>query len=328
MQAPTPPQPQQPPNPRHPDFYDDEIDLIELWNVIWQGKWIIAGITTLFAATAVIVSLMLPNIYRSEVLLAPASSDDKSALASLAGQFGGLASLAGIDMGGSSDQAALALEVLKSRVFIGNFIQKHELAVPLMAARGWDSDTNEWAIDPDIYNSEEQKWVRDVSPPKKVEPSALEMHEVFIKDVLTISEDKKTGLVNVGLELMSPVAAETWLSLLIQDLNEYMRTKDILEAQKSINYLSGQLNKTSVTEMQRIFYQLIEQQTKKMMLAEVRDEYIFKTVDPAIAPEKKYKPKRALICILATLIGGMLGIVVVFIKNAIESRARTESVTR
>lgn len=44
---------------------DDEIDLRELWETLWQGKLQIAGITAVFAIASVIIALMLPNIYRS-----------------------------------------------------------------------------------------------------------------------------------------------------------------------------------------------------------------------------------------------------------------------
>lgn len=52
------------------------------------------------------------------------------------------------------------------------------------------------------------------------------------------------------------------------------------------------------------------------MFAEVRDEYVFKTIDPALAPEEKAKPKRALICVLGTLLGGMLGVAIVLVRFA------------
>lgn len=52
------------------------------------------------------------------------------------------------------------------------------------------------------------------------------------------------------------------------------------------------------------------------MLAEVQEEFIFKIVDPAIAPETKESPRRALICVLGTLLGGMFGVVIVLIRFA------------
>jgi LPS O-antigen subunit length determinant protein (WzzB/FepE family) len=50
------------------------------------------------------------------------------------------------------------------------------------------------------------------------------------------------------------------------------------------------------------------------MFSEVRDEYVFRTIDPAVIPEEKFKPKRALICIFMTLIGGVVGDGLVFLN--------------
>ena len=106
--------------------YDDEIDLRELIRVLWAGKWLIAVIT--FAATviAVIVALLLPNIYRAEALLAPNDQEGSGGLSALSAEYGGFASLAGINLGGgSADKATMGLEILKSRKFISEFIERH-----------------------------------------------------------------------------------------------------------------------------------------------------------------------------------------------------------
>ena len=51
-----------------------------------------------------------------------------------------------------------------------------------------------------------------------------------------------------------------------------------------------------------------------MMLAEVSDEYVLKTVDPAQVPDKKDQPKRALIVVLGTMFGGMLSMLIVLVR--------------
>ena len=66
--------------------------------------------------------------------------------------------------------------------------------------------------------------------------------------------------------------------------------------------------------MQQVFYQLIESETRTVMLANAQDEYVFETVDPAVVPQEKSSPKRALIAILATMMGGMLSVFVVFVR--------------
>ncbi len=82
-----------------PSLTNDEIDLRELFSVIWKGKWLIIAITTVFAIASVVFAVLQPNIYKSEALLASASEEQGGGLSALASQFGGLASLAGVNLG-------------------------------------------------------------------------------------------------------------------------------------------------------------------------------------------------------------------------------------
>ncbi|MCV5264094.1 hypothetical protein OFC55_41165, partial [Escherichia coli] len=78
-------------------------------------------------------------IYRADALLSPAESSNGGGLSKLAGQFGGLASLAGVNLGSSdSSQTELAVQVMRSRKFIDSFVKNHDLLVPLMAAKDWN----------------------------------------------------------------------------------------------------------------------------------------------------------------------------------------------
>ena len=297
----------------------DEIDLRELWDVLWNGKWVIIAITFVFAVASVLYALSLPNIYKSEALLAPADENSGGGLAGMAGQFGGLASLAGVSFGGGgADKVTLALSVLKSREFISYFIEKHNLLVPLMATKGWDREKDELIIDSDVYNPKTDTWVRGVSSPKKPEPSMQEAHKVFLEHC-SVSQDKETAFVSLGFESYSPSVSKQWVDWLVEDINLKLKARDVAEAERSIKYLTGQLEKTSIADMRSIFYELIEEQTKTIMFAEVRDEYVFKTIDKAVVPELKYKPKRSLICILGGMLGGMLAVVIVFVRYFISS---------
>ncbi|MDB4453446.1 Wzz/FepE/Etk N-terminal domain-containing protein [Pseudomonadales bacterium] len=295
---------------------DDEIDLRELWNALWEGKTQIAAITSVFAIASIVIALMLPNIYRSEALLAPAAESEGGGLAALAGQFGGLASMAGINLSdGATDPTVVAIEILKSRRFIKTFIANHNLLVPLMAADGWNDTTDTLEIDESIYDTDNQQWVREVSAPLKPKPSDIEAHEVFKDDILSVSQDKKSGLVTIGVNFYSPTLAKQWVDWLVTDLNFYMRNKDLASAERTIDYLTQQLNRTSIADMQTIFYQLIEEQTKIIMLANVRQDYVLEVIDPAVVPEKKAKPNRMMICILVTMLGGLISVAAVLIRK-------------
>lgn len=301
--------------PMQNNIADDEIDLRILFSVIWQGKWLIIAITALFAVASVVYAINQPNIYKSEALLAPAEQEGSGGLAGLAGQFGGLASLAGVNLGGgSSNKAQLAIEVLKSRQFTSDFIQKHNILTDLMAAESWDMQTNTVIYDSEIFDAENNKWVREVKAPFKPKPSMQEAYKEF-SEILSASTDKETGMVKIAVEHVSPYVAKQWVSWLIQDINQTMKERDVQEAIKSTDFLTQQLEQTKIADIRAVLYKLVEEQTKTIMFAKVRDEYVFKTIDAALVPEEKFKPSRALIVILGTLLGGILSVLCLLIKE-------------
>lgn len=298
----------------------DEIDLLELWNALWQRRLLILLTTFLGALIAVAVALWLPNIYTSTATLAPSEEQQGGGLSALASQFGGLASLAGVSLGGgAADKTAIAVEIAGSRQFMTRFVREHKLEIPLMAISGMDKESGELIIDPDIYDNAKQQWVRDVPTGKSVAPTDWELYKEISK-AITIEQDKKSGFVTVSADYYSPVIAKQWVDWFIADLNLYMKNRDQIDAQRNINYLKQQLEKTSVADMQTVFYQLIEQQTKTLMLSEVNPEYVFKTLDPAVVAEEKTKPKRALIAVLGTVLGGMFGVLIALIQHALRRR--------
>lgn len=300
---------------RHSDYQDDEIDLRELFGIIWQGKWWIIAITFVFAVGSVVYSLSLPNIYKSEATLAPTEEASGGGLSQMAGQLGGLASLAGVNLGGNStDKTTIALEILKSRAFIKSFVEKYDILPELMAVEEWNRGTG-LVFNREVYNSDTKEWVREVEPPKQPAPSSWEYVKVFRDQVLQVTKDDTTGLVTIAINHQSPEVAEQWVGWLIEEINNHMRERDIQEAQRSLEYLDKELQNTSLSDMQQVFYELIEKQTQTIMLANVRPEYIFQTLDPAVLPEQKAKPSRALICIIGTFLGGFLSVGFVLIKN-------------
>ncbi|MDB2659556.1 Wzz/FepE/Etk N-terminal domain-containing protein [Luminiphilus sp.] len=302
-------------------YPDDEIDLKELFMVLWSGKWLISAVTGAAAIVSVVVALSLPNIYTASALLAPAESSG-GGLSGLMKQYGGLASLAGVSLPGGEEgsRAQLGMQLMKSRSFIGDFVERHDILPELMAVESWNQDTGEIVFDPDDYSPDNKTWVRDVDLPKRPKPSLLEAHEEFM-DILGVSEDKQTGYVTISIEHHSPTVAAQWVNWLVEDINAVVKAQNVDEATKSIEYLTQQIANTSLADLQAMFFELIQSQTETVMLAEVRPEYVFKTIDPAVVPEEKSKPSRALICVLGTLLGGMLGVVIVLIRHYARSEA-------
>ena len=295
--------------------YDDEIDLRELFGVLWAGSRKIIAITAVFAFVSVIYALSLSDQYKATVLLAPAQSDS-SDLSGALGQLGGLASLAGVDIGGGdSSEAQMAQEIMKSWSFIDVFIAENNISVEVYAAEGWSRGSNELQIDDDIYDAETKTWLVENDNTGEVgPPSSWVLFEAF-SERLVVSENKKSGLVSVSIEYYSPQIAKQWLDMYVAAINAHMQQRQMEKVTNNINYLQAQIENTSIAEMREVFYTIIAEQTKNKMLSEASPEYAFVAVSPSMVPEEKSQPERAFICILGTLLGGILSVLLVLVMH-------------
>ncbi len=295
--------------------YDDEIDLRELFGILWSGKIKIIVITAIFAVGSVLFALSIPNQYKATALLAPAQSDS-GGLSSALGQLGGLASLAGVSIGGGeSSQSKIAQEIMKSWSFVETFISDNDLEVEVYAAEGWSRDSGVLKIDDDIYDTSQQSWlIEDDDTGELRPPTSWELFERF-EEMLSVSEDKKSGLVSVSIDYYSPQMAKKWLDRYVSAINEHMQSRQVAKVSNNIAYLEAQIDKTSIAEMKEVFYTIIEEQTKDKMVAEASPDYAFVAVSPSMVPEEKSQPKRALICILGTLLGGVMSVVLVLVGH-------------
>lgn len=251
-------------------------------------------------------TLTISNTYLSETTLSPTEEASGGGLSNLSGQLGGLASLAGISLGGeSTDQVTVALEIIKSRQFIANFVSKYNIKKDLMASSEYNAENNLLVIDPDLYDEQSQTWTRPSINGRPPEPTNLEVYESFLQR-LTVERDPNTGLIKLALEFYSPHLAQEWLTLLVNQLNSGMRRREIQSAKENIEYLEAKVQQIGDIEMKTVFYQLIQEQTKQLMLAEVRTDFVFTIIDPPYTPELKHAPRRALICIAAAFLSGFL----------------------
>lgn len=306
-QAPPPAPPAGYPYPYpYPSSYpieDDEIDLRKLWQAVVEHRALVAAITSVATAIAVAVALLLTPIFRAEVLLAPVANDSKAGLGGLASQFGDLAGLVGINLGGSgADPTQEAVATLKSRVLTEAFI-KDENLLPVLFENDWDADKKKWKHDnPD-----------DI-------PTLWKAYELFDRDLRTISVDKKTGLVTLAIEWRDPEQAAAWANELVARVNRQRQLEAIEEAENSIGYLREQLGRTNAVEVQQAIYRLIETQTKAIMVAKARKDYAFKIIDPAVPPEKKTKPKRAIIALFGFAAGLALAVLFAFVRSNREKK--------
>lgn len=280
----------------------DRVFLSEIAQRLWHDKSFIAGAMLISAILASIYALQIPNKYQASILLRPQGAQNE--IGGLARQYGGLANLAGINLASTegSTKTALALEVISSKRFSYDFATRHSMLPKLFAAESWAWETQILHLDPEIYDDEKNKWVRQVDFPRKPLPSPEELHELWGK-ILSIKEDKKTGFIKISATHISPIFAKELLELLITDINETLRAQDLNESKRAISYLNEQIKQTNISEIRELLTDLLRSNMEAQMMATVEPNYIFSIIDPPTVPEQKSEPIRALFFILGALIG-------------------------
>lgn len=293
---------------------NDEISVPMVLALFWKQKIVILFIMVISVIGTWIYLYFQPEIYRSQVLLSP-TSHEQSGIQGMAGQLGGLASIAGINLSSNAvSMTQIALSTLESRTFINAFVEKHNILIPLLAGKGFDRSSEETIIDTKIFD--EGSWTfRRVTR----EPTLWDVYWAF-KEMLTVSTNPSTGLVEITLDFVNPKLAKEWLDLIVEDINLWMKAEAIEEASKNIKYLNEKLIDIPSLEIRSIFHSLIEEQTKKLMLAEVQEQYAFKVIDPAVEPISIYKPKKKIMLVISALFGLLLSMFLILVGDYIAKR--------
>lgn len=102
----------------------------------------------------------------------------------------------------------------------------------------------------------------------------------------------------------------------IEMANERIRARTIAEAERNVAYLNEHLTNTSVVAVQNSISTLLENQIKKIMLAQGTDQYAFRVIDPALPPERSSFPKRIVWGILVSFIGLTVSIAFAIFRRA------------
>ena len=295
-----------------PNMPDAEISLIESWRLVMRYKTMIIAIVFVLTAISIVVVLLMRPVYRSVVLLAPATVENvQGGIAALAGQLGGIVSLAGLSSSGSN-LTEEAIAILTSRSFTKQFISKENL-MPILFSDEWDEVNGQW----------------DVNDPDNV-PSDEDAYRLFNEDVRAVNAVKKSEMITLSIEWYDRDLAAEWANRLVWQLNQYLRSRDIAEAQKSIEFLNQELSKSNTVELRQGVSNLIERQIETVMLANVREQYAFRVLDPAVASDvdKRVRPKRKIIVITSFIIAFLIAMLAAVVRYQIENGVNESSSAR
>ena len=290
------------------DNYPDEINIKDLIFALAAQKKFIALFTAFFAFSSIFFALSAPEKWNSSALLSPASSVGMS----VGGSSGasGLSALAGINLSskGGVDPSSKASATITSRDFLNHLLGFDGVLKNLMAFESYDKASQKSNYNKSMYDTEKESWKDGMRP------TAQQVYQAYLSS-LSIRIDKFTSFINIDISHGSPIFAKEFLELIIQEVNNISRIRDLNDAEESLTYLYGQLGSIQQSEVKVSVSQIIESQLKKQMMASIKKNYILEPIDSAFIPELRSSPQRTKIVIAWTIIGFILSIIMVIVRH-------------
>jgi uncharacterized protein involved in exopolysaccharide biosynthesis len=284
---------------------DDTLGWDQLFAALRRRAALMVALPIMVAALALAASYLVEPRYRVKAVLIPQQSNQQQGLlGSLAAQVGGMAALAGVDLGGSMNKFE-AIEVLRSRSLAEEFINSRKL-LPLLFPKDWDADRQQWkATDRDEV------------------PSLADGVREFDRRVRAVAEDRRTGLVTLSIEWRDRKVAADWANDLIRRANARMQAREIDEARRTIEYLTRKASSEESVAVREGLYKIVESQYKSMALASVRQDFAFRVIDAASPPDADdiAVPRRA----VYAAVGGFVGLLISGLLLLFEVRRRAKS---
>jgi uncharacterized protein involved in exopolysaccharide biosynthesis len=99
-----------------------------------------------------------------------------------------------------------------------------------------------------------------------------------------------------------------------------LREQALQDAEANVEYLRQELAETNVVALQQAMSGLLESELQKLMLARGNEEFAFRIIDDAEPPKESVRPRKALVVILVTMLGGLSGLAWVAFSHLFRSR--------
>lgn len=271
---------------------EDEISLLDLGLTVAENLRLLVLAPLVAGSLSLLVTTYgMEPTFASKTTVMPPGSSSGGAAAALAGQFGGLASLAGISLPGGAGAKPMAY--LQSETLQNTLIDRFDLVKR--------------------YKSELKADARK-----------------SLAGLVKISEDKKTGLISIEVTDKDPAFAAQLANAHVEELQKILNQKALEDARIRRKFLEQQIEEASKKPYQSplvrdtVLQGLIRQfETTRIEEAGADTSARIQQVDVAQAPERKSGPKRALIAVITTLAAGFALLLLVFVRKAL-SNASTD----
>ncbi len=306
---------------------EEERTLLDYWRVLVKRKWLIIILVFVSVFATAIISLFETNIYQSKTVIAPVSdSGRKGRLAALASRLTGMPR---ITLPGSASSSEI-IALLNSNILRQEIIRKYNL-LPVLFYEQWDAKKKDWKKD-DTFAFNPFKLigsiVKVIRPEDKVTLKREKKEEEGVPSIwdglraldnmVRVNDNIDRNTIEISVDFHDPEKAAAILEDFLTTLNSHMSDEAKRVANTNRRYLEEQLKHTSDPFIKQKIYTLIAHQVETSIMAEVKENFAFKVLDPPTVPDRKIKPKRASMVILSFLLSLFAAIFLAFFLENIE----------
>lgn len=270
-------------------YQEGELNLFDLVKVILKNLKFIGIFVFIIVVFTAIISLIMTPTYESKAVIIPSGviSKDTGAASFLATQFG-IAPPA-------SPISSEIVNLLKSNILKERIIKRYDLLKLLLG----------------------DKYKRDEDENKLIWKGIRTLN-----NMTKINFVQKDNIVEITIGYKDPRIARDLVSYTLTELTDYMSGEAKRVAETNKKYLESQIEKTSDPFIRSKLYGLIAQQLETAMMAEVKENFAFKVLDAPRVPDRRSKPKRTQMVLIAFVVSIFLGIFAAFIREYINRQQK------
>ncbi len=341
---------------------DDEIDLIALTKTLWEGRKTVIKTTLIFMVVGLFIAILSPKEFTASTTIVPATEGK-----SMGGNLGGLAAMAGINLGGSSEagisptlypqitssipfqkellQTPLTFEGLKKQITYEDYyinynkpgllgyIKKYTIGLPgllISTIKGKQAavTSNSGGSSLLTITEEENELIKQLN------------------DQIVLGVDKKDDVVSLSANMPEAIPAAEMAQKAQELLQQYIINFKIQKSTEQLKYIQDRYaekekefrslqqrlarfkdqNKFVNSEQAQISFMRLQaeydlaysvytelaKQLETQQLQVKEDTPVFTILKPVLVPLEKSKPQKAIILIIWTFLGGIVGVGTVF----------------
>ncbi|RJR14517.1 MAG: hypothetical protein C4581_13985 [Nitrospiraceae bacterium] len=265
---------------------NEEISLLDYISIIARHmKLIIITVAIAVTATA-IISFFSPKIYEAKAVIMPVSqSQEHTGMSAVALQFG-------LTSNQPSNTSEL-FSLLQSNILMERVIIKNNLVSLFFGEEARGKKENEQIWDGIRY---------------------------LKSTIYKVRDNKREGIIELSAEYKDPEISAGILTSVLTELTDYMSSEAKRVADTNKEYLQSLIDKNSDPLIKQKIYGLIARQIEISMMAEVKENFAFKILDPPRIPDRKIRPRIAMNIMLSFIISLAGGIGMAFMVEHFKKR--------